>query len=59
MQSLRDPIDEQIEERVLAEVASGKALIVFPKTFGDLAHCTLREQTTPRLIGEGSHDVAH
>ena len=56
---LGDPIDEQICDVVLSEIAALEGLIVLPELLADLGDRGPREQQPASLVLEGIFDVAH
>ena len=58
MQALGDAIDEEIGELELAEVPSGKGLVLLPEPFGHLAHRRAAQHARPCVVPERRLDVA-
>ena len=56
---LGDPVDEQIRDVVLGEIAALEGLIVLPELLADLGDRGPREQQPAGLVLEGIFDVAH
>ena len=56
---LGDPVDEQVGDVVLGEVAGLEGLVVLPQLLADLGDRGLREQQPAGLVLEGIFDVAH
>ena len=56
---LGNPVDEQIDDLVLAPVLRRKFLIVFPEPLPEFGNRRAREQKTTALVGEDVFDVAH
>lgn len=59
MQPLGDPVDEQIQQVELRQIATRERLVILPQPLAELAHRRLAEQQTPLVVGEGRLDVAH
>jgi hypothetical protein len=55
---LGDPIDEQVRDLVLGEIAALEGLIILPELLADLGDRGLREQQPAGLVFEGVLDVA-
>jgi hypothetical protein len=57
MQPLGDPVDEQIHDLELGEIAAGKGLVFGPQALGDLAHSRPAQQRLAALIRQQGLDV--
>ncbi len=57
VQPLRDPVDEEIRDRELAQIPGGEGFVLLPQPLGDLAHRRPTQETPPLAIPEGRLDV--
>lgn len=57
--ALGDPVGEQVDNVVFAQIATDELLIVRPQPFAEFADGRARKQQPAALVTEGILDVAH
>ena len=56
---LGDPVDEQIRDVILGEIAALEGLVILPELLADLGYRGLREQQPPGFVLEGVLDITN
>src|SRR5262245_21127546 len=58
MQPLRDPVDEEVGDHELAQIAGGEGFVLLPEPLGDLTHRRPAQETLAVAVPEGGFDVS-